>query len=465
MSRRDLISYLLSILAHGAFVYLLLGVDLGVPDDFEFALPEAIEFGIYEEMEAAEEELAELSPEEEHANDSSSTSGTSDAQDDAKEGEAEKEPPKPEPKQEKQEERPPPKPARIPPGSQIALRVDMAAVRASRLEGAARDLIRKIPDWHLIAGGSGIDPIDGLDRLMIATPDPRRRDLIILAGKSVEGRETIRAATFAIAASQDKETEFSVKEGVEVAQWHSIDPTERVLAIVGPKHFTISPPEALRVLRAMIHHRENAVDEEELEAAQGADALLSLGKGEAISIEVENIPSYTRRLPCEIPQRGRASVRELPAGVSASILAHYRNRAEAREAKGCWEATRDRYTRHFLIRLLGFDAVLNAATINQRGARLSVEIEMNDGQTRQVLATIGNQIARMSGYRPPPRPRTRPASMDAAGESAEATDEKDAAPLEIEEARKDQKTDAPAPARASEQDRDSPGALERPESN
>lgn len=404
MFRRNLSFFLLSLLVHGAFLWLLLGVELRVPDDFEFALPEAIEFGIYEEMEAVEDELAEMSTEEEADADSSSSAL-------AKEGREAREK-KEERKEKKNEatrdETRTPTPARIPPGSQIALRIDMAAVRASRLEGAARDLIRKIPDWHLIAGGSGIDPIDGLDRLLIATPDPRRRDLIILAGKSVEGRETIRKATFEIAAAQGKETEFSIESGVEVAPWHSIDPTERILAIVGPRHFTISPPDALRVLRAMIHHRENAVDEEELESARGADALLSLGKGEAISIEVENIPSYTRRLPCEIPQKGRASVRELESGVSASVLVHYKTRAEARAAKSCWEETRDRYTRHFFIRLLGFDSVLSAATIDQRGARLAIELEMNDGHARQVLATIGNQIARMSGYRPPPRPRARP---------------------------------------------------------
>lgn len=157
MSRRDLSFLLLSLLVHGAFLWLLLGVELRVPDDFEFALPEAIEFGIYEEMEAVEDELAEMSTEEEADADSSSSAL-------AKEGREAREK-KEERKEKKNEatrdETRTPTPARIPPGSQIALRIDMAAVRASRLEGAARDLIRKIPDWHLIAGGSGIDPIDG----------------------------------------------------------------------------------------------------------------------------------------------------------------------------------------------------------------------------------------------------------------------------------------------------------------
>jgi hypothetical protein len=401
VTRRDLTFITIYLALHGAFVALLVTLPLDLPDDFEFALPVEVEFGIVEEMEGEDEPaVAEPEPEPEPApkrrpkRPAPDPSATASADDDAAEEDAPVEPPKPKAD-----------PAsRIPAGSQIALRIDMSRVRDSRLSTAARKLIRQIPDWHLLAGGSGIDPVDGLDRLLIATPDPRRRDLIVLAGKSVGDESSIRLAAETIAESQGQAIEFRDQQGIPVAPWHSIDPTARVIALVGPQHFTISQPSVLGTILAMTRHRERSARAEGLERARGADALLSLGEDDAISIEVENVASYARRLPCAVPEKGRASIRETESGVSIDAAVFHASPEDAAEAATCWDRLRRVYANHLFVRLLGLGPALDRAEVAQADASVRVSVSLSDAQARQLLGMVGAQIARLTGYRPPPEP-------------------------------------------------------------
>src|SRR4051794_21699416 len=66
-----------------------------------------------------------------------------------------------------------------PAGAQIALRVNMARIRDSELAPDVRTLLEAVPDWRLILGGSGIDPLRDLERLYLASPDLKRSSVII----------------------------------------------------------------------------------------------------------------------------------------------------------------------------------------------------------------------------------------------------------------------------------------------
>jgi hypothetical protein len=395
--RRDLSFIGLSLALHAAFVALLVSIPLDLPDDFEFALPAQVEFGIVEDADP-EPEVLEPEPEppvtpavpkKPRLRGAGSSGPESESLEEAR-------PQLPTPRDESA--------SRMPAGSQIALRIDMGRVRESRLSGAARKLIRQIPDWHLLAGGSGIDPIDGLDRLLIATPDPRRRDLIVLAGKSVGDQKLIREAAETIAGSQGRTIEFRNERGIDVAPWHSIDPTERVIALIGPRHFTIAQPGVLGTVLAMTRHRERRASAEGLETARGADALLSLGEGDAISIEVENVSSYARRLPCPVPEKGRASIRETDDGVQIEASVFHSSAEEAEAAASCWERLRKIYASHLFVRLFGLGPALDRAQVEQADASVRVSVALSDAQAQKLLGMVGAQIARLTGYRPPPEP-------------------------------------------------------------
>ncbi len=72
----------------------------------------------------------------------------------------------------------------LPAGSQVALRLDMDRIRSSELRVEVERLIEVIPDWDAVLGGSGIEPVRDLSRVLIATPDFQRSHLVV-AGRLV----------------------------------------------------------------------------------------------------------------------------------------------------------------------------------------------------------------------------------------------------------------------------------------
>ena len=76
-------------------------------------------------------------------------------------------------------------PSRIPPGAQLALRVDMKRVRASPLAPDVTRFLQGVPDWQLLLAGSGIDPVADLDRLLVATPNLQRSKLPVKRGNAL----------------------------------------------------------------------------------------------------------------------------------------------------------------------------------------------------------------------------------------------------------------------------------------
>jgi hypothetical protein len=75
----------------------------------------------------------------------------------------------------------------LPPGAQIAVRVDMQRIRASPIAEDVRGLLAAIPDWKALLDGSGIDPVDDIDRLLLATPN-LQRSRVVIAGRYRETR-------------------------------------------------------------------------------------------------------------------------------------------------------------------------------------------------------------------------------------------------------------------------------------
>jgi len=274
---------------------------------------------------------------------------------------------------------------RIPPGAQIAIRLDLAEVRASALRPQVAALLDAIPDWHLLLDGSGIDTIEDLDRLLIASPD-LRRTRIVLAGKHSHDEEGyVREVVTRYSAARDAPApSWRDVEGIPVADWPNPDSTERVVAILGPRHFTISRPQDLERVLAIAHARELA--EDALEEARGADALLSMGEGEAVSFEVEGAQRFARGNAEHVPERLRFAVRELESGqVEIRGSARFEDDAAAAEGRRYWDAKREEMTRG-LIGLLIYGRVLRATVLDAPdGREVPFHVTMSADQARTLL--------------------------------------------------------------------------------
>ncbi|MCA9578446.1 MAG: hypothetical protein R3B40_20745 [Polyangiales bacterium] len=267
-------------------------------------------------------------------------------------------------------------PARIPAGAQLALRLDMARLRQSVVAEDVRALIAAVPDWQELLGGSGIDPLTDLERVLIATPN-RYRSRIMVAGRHVHDEAFTRAAVDRMAAARGTTATWSTREGVPVAPWANEGETPREVALLSPQHFTISRPEDLAVVLAMTQARAaRAADEEGLEEASGPDVLLSMGPNEGLSLEVEGVHAFLMGGdPNVIPVRARLAVREVgPRMVGIDGLAVYPSEQAALDGIAYWTAQRDAALRNAMARIILGDriAVLESFTFEAHGERVII---------------------------------------------------------------------------------------------
>jgi len=301
-------------------------------------------------------------------------------------------------------------PSRIPPGAQVAIRLDLERIRASVLAPDVRRLLDAIPDWFLLLDGSGIDPVEDLDRLLIASPNMQRSRLV-LAGRHTHDEAYVRRAVASIAAARGAAAPWSSRDGIPTAPWANRDATARELAILSPHHFAITRPADLRrLLAVMLARQARDAEAEGLEAAEGPDALLSMGPGEGVSIEIEGVSRFILRRPPgmpEPPERLRAAVRQLDDQHAAlEGLMTFATPEDAAAGAEWLERLRARFVDDVFVRMSGMTGALRDAVIAPDGDRVRIETTLGAAQVRLIFSYVEGALAsrRSQLVPPPPRP-------------------------------------------------------------
>lgn len=295
----------------------------------------------------------------------------------------------------------------LPEGSQIALRIDVTRIRHSPFADDVRELLGSLPDWQAVIGGSGVQPLEDLDRLLIATPNFDRAR-VVMAGRATGGSEAVRAAAEQLAAARGTELRWRRQGGFPVAEWHNQDVTERVVALIGPRHFVIARPDDLP--RVLAVARARAADGEE----RPADALLAMEEGAGLSIEVEGARAYYRSrrgggTPREIfPERLRLALKELAdERVGLRSVWMYEDDEQAERAATYFDRQRRQYANPMLLAMAGFGAlfpILDGTIIHAEGSALRAEADLTEAHVRNILR-LGQ---RALGRRRPPDPHSTP---------------------------------------------------------
>lgn len=294
--------------------------------------------------------------------------------------------------------------SRLPPGAQIAIRVDMTRIRASAVAEDIRALLAAVPDWKALLDGSGIDPVDQLDRLLIATPN-LQRSKIVLAGRFIGDPALVDEAVARLAEARGVTAKWSMRDGVRVAPWANLDETKRVIALVGPSHFTITRPEDLARVLAIAAARAQDKDAKPRNEKDEhpADALLSMEEGEGLSLEVEGVERFVRKAKRGVPQRLRLSAVEIPGPkVELRVRMTFADGDSAEDAQRFWTAQRDAYARNALVALLGLSSPLRDATLELVAEELRIKATLTVEQTRLIIGYVKELIT------PPPPPPALP---------------------------------------------------------
>jgi len=298
--------------------------------------------------------------------------------------------------------------AYAPPGAQLALRLDLVRMRQSPLAPDIRALLAAVPDWQALLDGSGIEPLDDLERLLIASPNLQRAQLV-MSGRYVGDVARVRDAVARMAAARGVSARWRRERGFEVAPWPDADETERVIALVGPQSFTITRsedlPRVIAVARERRREAERLARETGAPVPDDAAALLSMVEGEVVSLEVEGARAFVRGATDAIPVRARGAATEREGGVVAiRAEGSFEDDARAEAACAFWERMRTSYARNPLVALVGLASALDRATLRAEGATIFFETQLEPRQVAFALRYLRGMLER-------PRPGARPPSL------------------------------------------------------
>ncbi|MBT8482558.1 MAG: hypothetical protein HKP36_13325 [Myxococcales bacterium] len=289
-------------------------------------------------------------------------------------------------------------PSRIPPGAQLALRVDLRRVRESPLGPDVTAFLRGVPDWQLLLDGSGIDPVADLDRLLVATPNLQRSKLV-LAGRHRRGEGFARKSVKRLARSRGRSPRWRRRFGIPTAAWHNLDQTPRTIALLSSKHFSITRRQDLERVLAIANARElRDANSEGLVEASGPDALLSMGPEEAVSLEIEGVHRFVIGSVRHLPIRLRVAVRETGADeATVSVLATYESDALAGVAAVYWKKVATFYSQQLIMSLAGFGKTLRRMDFTPDANRIRVSFALNADQIRFILSYAEGRLQGSSG--------------------------------------------------------------------
>ncbi|MEM9861784.1 MAG: hypothetical protein AAF938_09230 [Myxococcota bacterium] len=219
----------------------------------------------------------------------------------------------------------------IPPFAQLAARIDVEAIQSSTLGPRVRQFLTHVPNWDLLLNGSGIEQLQDLERVLLASPNLSRANFVLVVRHAHpdRGRAFIDEMVTRMHEARGRPVNWRRVEGVDVVDWPNIDRIARVLAVVGPRHFVICRDRDLARVLAVAQTRaewaaaEDADQDGEaaVNALRGtaADALLSMDEGTGFSMEIEGIRRFVRRATDRHPDQPSAPISVVPTRISISV--------------------------------------------------------------------------------------------------------------------------------------------------
>ncbi len=282
----------------------------------------------------------------------------------------------------------------------------MKRIRESPLGPDVTRFLQGVPDWQLLLDGSGIDPVSDLDRLLVATPNLERSRLV-LAGKHRHDASFARESARRLARSQGKRVRWQRRFGVPIAAWNNRDETRRTIALLSPHHFSIMRRQDLGRVLALTKARQlRDADDEGLVEAHGPDALLSMGPGEAISLEVEGVHRFVIGSIKHVPTRLRVAVRETgPNEATVAVRATYASHEDAVRAAEYWKKVTAFYSQQLFMTLAGFGKTLRRMELTPDEERVEISFKLNADQIRFLLSYAEGRLQGAGGATRP-RPET-----------------------------------------------------------
>lgn len=277
-----------------------------------------------------------------------------------------------------------------PQGATIALNVDLARVRQTALVLETAALLDIIPEWQKLLAGSGVDPLQDLQRVFVASPTLERSSVVVSAQHNLS-RARLDAAVAQLARERGKSAAFHVREGFEVADWHNRGPTARVIALTGDDQFTITRSGDLERVLQVASALGRARQEQGFHAAEVAahGGLLAMQEREAIALWVEGVRKYVRDDSEGVPLSLRMSIYHVDQfNTELRIRAQYASSAAASAAHSVMDGLRSELSDLPKVIELGVKSAIDRAQLEQAGRALELRVRLTLHQTRYLMRFV-----------------------------------------------------------------------------
>lgn len=266
-------------------------------------------------------------------------------------------------------------------GGFLGLELNLKQVRTSPLAPDVRRMLTVLPDWNVFLGNSGIDVVNELDTLMMASSDLKRANVIV-TGQHPGGLEAVRQAAVRQAHAFGTEPTWSETQGRTTVSWPTQDGVDRKLATLNEKEFVIARASELSRVMGVVGTIRN----------KDASSLFGADDKAYLSLHIEGLRRYVQFGDTStLPTRLRLVVR--PATQDDTdwlITGEFENSAQADVALKYWKSMRDRFSRSGMVMLLGLSSVLQEAQFHPDGSTVKIQVKVSRETLQLILNWVHN---------------------------------------------------------------------------
>lgn len=288
----------------------------------------------------------------------------------------------------------------LPQGTKVVARIDFARIRQSPLAPDISSAIRASETFQHLAGGSGIDPVQDLDAMLVGA-DALYTDRRVVVLRHHQSDADIRQRVLAIAVDRGGAPEWREVSGVSAIRW-PIEPAATVptsvdysLVITGPYELVLAPSDELpRIAGVARDHTARRGSE----IHQGIEPeLASMRPLELITASMSEPPPARAGYP-EPPQSMRLWVDHDEAGeIQIAIESVFATESQATAAEQ-WLSERIRfYGQQMMVRAMGMNRPLEEARLSREGTQFDVATHLSTEELRRLLGLLA--LSQMSSGR------------------------------------------------------------------
>ncbi len=275
-------------------------------------------------------------------------------------------------------------------GGFLAVRFDTKRLRDSVLILEMDALLRVVPGWRGLFRGTGIEPLDDLKRVFVASSilDPAR---LVVLGRHRGGVAGVKRIASRIARKVGRPATRSALDGVTTVAWRTSAGLEREMSVFPDGTFAIhrarDRASVLAVVRGYPSIWENTG------AAPSSAPILALERNETVVFMVEGVRHYLRGFGAAAPERLRMAISEKDQyTVDGTITAQYPSPSVAERGKAVISARFKALSEHELALYHGLSSALQEVSVARNERDIEIGLRLTLHQLRRLFEIFREAI-------------------------------------------------------------------------